>query len=216
MRSFLLLPIIILLVFGQSATVFADEFTVKNYTVDISYTNTPVYVDEMIRLHIAVYEETAGQQRSLVQPHTLQQPTLHIIARGINKTLTLETQADGTYFVSFFPTAVGLYDFEFSAKAGGEEIRKKISCTEESNSLPCPLRKEVASIPYPHYTLNDLLYDRWGAELNIEQKLSSKLGYSKTLNMISLSTGLMGFGMGYEAYRRSKRRDLQIVYPPRK
>lgn len=216
MRSLLLLPIIVLLVFGQSATVFADEFTAKNYTVDISYMNTPVYVDEKTQLHIAVYEETGSQQRSLIQSHTLQQPTLHIVAQGINKTLTLETQADGTYFVSFFPTAVGLYDFEFSATADGEEIYKKISCTEKSDNLPCPLRKEVASVPYPHYTLNDLLYDRWGAEFNVEQKLNAKLGYSKTLNIISLSTGLMGFGMGYEAYRRSKRRDLQIVYPPRK
>jgi hypothetical protein len=215
MRSLLLFSVIVLLVFGQSTVVFAEVFTPKNYNVDISYLQTPVYVDDRTQLRIAVYEVTAGQQH-LVQPHTLQQPTLHIVSQGIKKTLTLTPDANGTYQVSFFPTAVGLYEFVFSAEANGEEIRKHISCSNKSDNLPCPLRKEIASIPYPHYTLNDLLYDRWGAEFNVEQKLNSRLGYSQTLNIISVSTGLIGLGMGYEAYRRSKRRDLQIVYPPRK
>lgn len=216
MRSLLLLPIIILLIFGQSSVAFANAFTPKTYTVEFNYVNTPVYLDEKTQIHIAVYEQIAGQQRKLIEPNILQEPSLAISAQSKNKTVELEPQTDGTYTASFFPTALGLYEFRFSGHINGDTIEKKLSCTAESGDLPCPIRKEIASIPYPHYTLNDMLYDRWGSEYNIEQKLSTKLGYSKALNIISLSTGLMGFGMGYEAYRRSKRRELQIVYPPRK
>jgi hypothetical protein len=170
--------------------------------IDVAVVSGPVFVDAEEVLAITASEPGA----------VLGDLTLAISSEGVTRSIPVRQVLPQQYQAHFFPTSLASYTYEISGQVNGEPFHFTEQCGQSTYLIPCPVNKSEYAVPYPHKTLNDLLYDRPGADMALVRTLQNKLNVSTVLSAVALGAGSLGLVVGFDAYRRVRATKLDVLY----